>query len=99
MTVDYRTRLTDPIVKNASAEKSGGVFFGLSAGMRLFAACAVVGQDTGGGVFYIAALPRFVRHPEVLDHVRLTGIVFLKNIFITFVVPNIFLTTEILENQ
>ena len=46
----------------------------------LHPAGAVVGQDAGGGVLDVAALPGLVRHPEILDHFRLAGVIFLKNI-------------------
>ena len=41
-------------------------------------AVSVVGEDTGGRVVDVAALPAFVRHPEVLDHLCLPRIVFLE---------------------
>ena len=44
-----------------------------------FAGGTVVREHAGAGIVDVAALPRFVRHPKVLDHFRLTGIVFLKN--------------------
>ena len=40
----------------------------------------VVGQDTGGRVVDVAALPCLVRHPEVDDHVGLTRIIFFKDL-------------------
>ena len=46
--------------------------------MVLFAAVAVVGQHPGGGIVHIAACPLLVGHPEIHDHLTLTGIVFLE---------------------
>ena len=43
-------------------------------------ACAVVGQHARRGVVDVAAGPGFVRHPEIDNHLRLTGIVALENL-------------------
>ena len=48
----------------------------------LFAAVAIVGQHPRGRIAHVAALPRAVRHPEILNHRRLARIVFLKQLAI-----------------
>ena len=54
---------------------------GLRPGLAwLFAAVAVVGEDAGGGVVHVAALPVPVGHPEPGDHLGLAGIIFLKQL-------------------
>ena len=46
----------------------------------LFAAVAVVGEDPGGGIIHVAALPGAVGHPEIPDHPGLAGIVLLEDL-------------------
>ena len=43
-------------------------------------AVSVVGENTGGRIVDVAALPAFIRHPEILDHFRLSRVVFLENL-------------------
>ena len=43
-------------------------------------ALTVVGEDPGGGIVHVAALPGPVGHPEVPDHPGLTGIILLEDL-------------------
>ena len=52
----------------------------LPAFCGLFAAVAVVGQDPGGGIVHVTALPGLIGHPEVPDHPGLAGVILLEDL-------------------
>ena len=60
------------IKKRAAFSKNAALIF------RLYTAGSVVGEHSGRGILYVAALPRLVGHPKSDDHFRLLGVILFK---------------------